>query len=494
MGQTLSPEQTPGAWEVRTISDRVVIAGGGVAGLATGLGLARTGRSVVVVDRDPLTAAADPDEAFRVQRRGAPQVRHTHGLLARLTSTLRDRFPDVLDELVGAGGVEVDLTHRFGDRVEGDEDLRVLLARRTTLEWALRRAAATQPGLTLMGEAAVAGLLADGHRVHGVRLETGEEITAGITVAAGGRRSGVPGWLAELGVALVEEQHETGIVYLTRWYRSRDEWDRVMGGDDLVKLGGDLGYLFYLAVPADRGAFSLTMAVMANDGDLRARLMEEGAFERAARALPLPSGLLDRLVPDGPVHPMGSLVNRIRRFLGPAGDPLVSGFHAVGDAHTCTNPIYGRGCSLALVQAVALTDAVAAHPDDPVARAQAYEEACGRQTEPWYHVSVHTDRGRRARAASGGAGSEAGASPIEQFFQLGGDDPLLGRAILRAVNVLATPEELINDPQVMTRVMELAAARSDDGATGPDGPHNQWARSGPSHDEMLQLAAPPPAA
>ena len=74
---------------------------------------------------------------------------------------------------------------------------------------------------------------------------------------------------------------------------------------------------------------------------------------------------------------MGGLVNRIRRFVGDDGRPLVLGFHAVGDAHTCTNPIYGRGCSLALVQAVALADALTAHPARTrSARAQAYEEAC----------------------------------------------------------------------------------------------------------------------
>ena len=38
--------------------------------------------------------------------------------------------------------------------------------------------------------------------------------------------------------------------------------------------------------------------------------------------------------------------------------------HAVGDAHTCTNPLYGRGCSLAMVQATLLADAVARHGDD----------------------------------------------------------------------------------------------------------------------------------
>ena len=75
------------------------------------------------------------------------------------------------------------------------------------------------------------------------------------------------------------------------------------------------------------------------------------------------------LEPIGGVRPMAGLLNRTRRFLDDDGAPRVLGLHAVGDSHTCTNPLYGRGCSLALVQALRLADALAAHGDDAAARA-----------------------------------------------------------------------------------------------------------------------------
>src|SRR6202034_1755639 len=134
------------------------------------------GYQVEVLDRDDLQATPGPDDAFAVERRGAPQVRHTHALLARLTVTLRRRVPDVLETLVAAGGVEVDLARRFGEPRDGDADLRVLLARRTTLEWALRRAAAAEPTVRLRSQAEVAELIGESTTVRGVRLASGEEL------------------------------------------------------------------------------------------------------------------------------------------------------------------------------------------------------------------------------------------------------------------------------------------------------------------------------
>lgn len=474
------------------ITAPIVVVGGGVAGLGAAVGLARSGFDVTVVDRDPLRVASSPEEAFALDRKGAPQVRHTHGLLARLTTVLRDRYPDVLDALIGAGGVEIDLARRFGDSQDGDEGLRVLLARRTTLEWALRRAAADEPRITVRDSTGVASLFGAAGQVRGVVLDSGERMAASTVVAAGGRRAGVVRWLADLGVTIPEEEHDTGIVYLTRWYRANDRWDRVMGGEEVVKLGGDLGYLFYLAVPAEEGTFSLTMAIGSSDSALRAQLTTPDGFDRAAAALPLPEGILSGLVPAGPVHPMGGLVNRIRRFVAGDGLPLVTGFLAAGDAHTCTNPIYGRGCSLALVHAVAVVDAMVAEPTDLAARLLAYEDICRAETEPWYHLSVQTDRARRrATAVEGSGGDPREPNPMERLLEIGSDDPIIGRAILRAFNVLATPQQLMTDPALVARVMELVAARSagDGAARSSLASAERWVRRGPTRDEMLELTA-----
>ena len=145
----------------------VVVIGGGVAGLATALQLGRAGHDVTVLERDDTPMPATADEAFEWNRRGAPQVRHSHAFLARLRNLLRDHQPDILEALLAEGATEM----RFGDGVPpemefepepGDDDLVMIACRRTTFEWVLRRAALAEANVTIRTGVAAVGLIAVG--------------------------------------------------------------------------------------------------------------------------------------------------------------------------------------------------------------------------------------------------------------------------------------------------------------------------------------------
>lgn len=434
----------------------VVVVGAGIAGLGVALLLARSGRRVVVLERDG--SGDDPGAGVGEDgvRRGVPQGRHTHGLLARLSDELRVRLPDVHDALLAAGAAELALPGVAGD-------FRVLLARRATLEAALRGAATAEPGLDLRAGVTVTGLVgapgtpgggahAPVPTVTGVRLADGTLVPAAAVVVAAGRRSDVAAWLAPLGVTLDEERRDHGLVYLTRWYR----YERPGEPPLEPRVFGDVGFCKYLAVPADGGLLSVSFCLAADD-DLRAQLVRPEAFDRAVDTLPDPVGFLrvHRGEPVGAVHPMGGLGNRLRRFTDGAGEPRVLGLHAVGDAHTCTNPIHGRGCSVALVQAGMLADAFGANPGDARARAARYEGACRTELEPWYRLSVMADQPRSAMSAE----MRQASVSLQALFGavVGGlvDEPLLVDACSRVINMCTTPEALFAEPEVMARAAAL---------------------------------------
>ena len=355
------------------------------------------------------------DDAFEWDRRGAPQVRHSHAFLARLRNMLRDQYPDVLEALLAAGATEI----RFGETLPptmtnfqlepGDEDLAMIACRRTTFEWVVRRAALAEGRVEFRTGVAVDGVLAhdDGGipRVTGVRLSDGTTVDSDLVVAAVGRRSVVPEWLAAIGaVDVPEEVDDTGIVYFSRFYRLRPGCEPPQRSG---VIGGDLGYLKYGVFAGDNATFSVTLATPTDDDKLRKLLADPEVFDTAARQLVAAREWLDgRAEPITPeVHVMAGLLNRWRDYVVD-GEPVVTGLIPVGDAVLCTNPLYGRGCSTAFWGAQLLADAVAACPDDLRGLALHYDAALREQILPWY--SRHGRAGRRSAPRGGRAAGRRG--------------------------------------------------------------------------------------
>jgi 2-polyprenyl-6-methoxyphenol hydroxylase-like FAD-dependent oxidoreductase len=446
---------------------RVVVAGAGIGGLAAAIALSRAGCDVTVVERDDTPMPDDVEGAFAWDRRGAPQVRHTHGFPALIRVILRDRYPDVLAALLDAGVGEVSIMPPVvppdAPTYERDAaDLQVLSCRRTTLEWVLRRCALAEQGVRFEVGVPVDGLLVAGPGapldVRGVRLADGREVRADVVVASTGRRDSVPGWFAEHDVTIAEEEHPTGTLYLSRFYRTAAGTDAPMGYQ-----GGRRAGLGFVVAGADNGTYSATLAVPSDDAELRAHLMDPDRYEAV---LPLFREMEPVVTRGGqpitPVQAMGGLVNRIRRFVGDDGAPLAHGFFAIGDAHTCTNPLYGRGSSLAVLQAVLVADALAAHDDDRGAAARAYEAASAERVEPWYHVSLMTDLAAGKPAEEKPVESRARASAPRLDLQTlrriaASGDPELSVLVAKTMSLLLTPQEVFGNPEVLERLGQAAA-------------------------------------
>src|SRR3981081_429586 len=148
---------------------RVVVIGAGVGGLGTALALSRLGHDVTVLGRDRTPMPHNRAAPLAWARRGAPQGRHSHAMLARLRNLLRDRYPDVLAALYDAGVTDWPLTVNLPPTIDdpspqpGDDDLVMLACRRTTFEWVLRTIVLAAPHVSLLDGVVVDGLLgADG--------------------------------------------------------------------------------------------------------------------------------------------------------------------------------------------------------------------------------------------------------------------------------------------------------------------------------------------
>jgi len=83
------------------LGEHAVVSGASMGGLLAARVLADFYGTVTVVDRDELPE--DP-----VNRRGVPQGRHVHALLARGAQIIDDFFPGILDELAAAGASVLD--------------------------------------------------------------------------------------------------------------------------------------------------------------------------------------------------------------------------------------------------------------------------------------------------------------------------------------------------------------------------------------------------
>lgn len=468
----------------------VVVVGAGIGGLGSALALARAGHRVTVVERDDVPMPASPHDAFEQwHRRGAPQHRHSHAFLARGRNVLRDREPDVLAGLLDAGATEIDFTAHPPPELRplapepADADLVGLACRRTTFEWVLRRHALSRPGVRLV-TGAVEGVLAEPGpggvpHVTGVGLAGGAALAADLVVDAGGRRSALPRWLAAAGAGPVPEwEQDTGIVYSSRFYRM------LVPGDDPAEHGlvvGDLGYLKYAVFPGDNGTLSITYGVPAADAELR-RVLRPGPFTEVAAHLPALRRWVEpgRCQPLGDVEVMAGLVNRLRHFVVD-GRPAATGVYAVGDGSVCTNPLYGRGCSLALAHAELLGDVLAGHGDDPHAAALAFAEATRTTIEPWYSASVAQDRHDDRPADDDGEGwADMGSIMRHGLLPAARTEPVVFRAFMRMWNLLGTPDAVLGDPAVVVRVM----AAWQDRANRPPAPP-----LGPERAELLQLLA-----
>jgi 2-polyprenyl-6-methoxyphenol hydroxylase-like FAD-dependent oxidoreductase len=427
-----------------------VVIGASMGGLLAARALADHYERVTVIDRDTLAAEGEP-------RKGVPQGRHAHGLLARGREVLEQLFPGLSEELVAQSAL-------YGD-VAGDvlwfnhgvylhnvrSGLVGLLVSRPMLEAGVRRRVRRLANLRLHEETNVLQPVFDraGRRVTGVLIEPRngtarpEAMAADLIVDTGGRGSRSPAWLEAWGYPRPrEESIQVNIGYTTRLYRRRPEQ---LGGKNAVIMAACRpDWRIGVALAQEDERWIVTLGGYFDDHPPS----DEAGYVEFARSLQRPE--VFEIVRDGEAlsEPTGYQFSaNLRRHYQELKE-FPAGYLVFGDALCSFNPIYGQGMTVAGTEALALRECLAAGERDVAAR---FFKVASRLIDIPWQIAVGSDLQHPEVQGKRTAQVRFINWYLARLYFAGQQDAVLATRFLEVANLMKQPQALL-EPRIALRV------------------------------------------
>ena len=425
--------------------NEAIVIGASMAGLLAARVLADKYHRVTILERDSLPSGRD-------NRRGVPQGKHTHGLLASGRETLENLFPGIGDELVASGAVPGDILRdavwfiERGCHCKAISGLNGLLMSRPFLEGMVRERVRKLPNVTFRENENVVGLGATRDRTHVIGVDTDHGILpADLVVDAAGRGSHSVKWLEKLGYSAPrEERVEIGLSYATRLFRRRS-----------TDLSGDMAAI----IPPEPFGTRRGGVMLAQEDD-------RWTVTLISHFGPPPPSELAGFIDFAESLP-ASYIHEVIRSADPIGDPAVTRFPAsvrrryeelerfpegylvFGDAISSFNPIYGQGMSVAALEAMELKAALRHGTADLAKRF--FKRASRVIDIPW-SIAVGNDLRMPQATGPRNVGVKIINAYIARMHKAAHADPSVAIAFHRVGNLLAPPPSIMH-PRIAMRVL-----------------------------------------
>ena len=425
-----------------------VVIGASMAGLCAAAALARHFQRVTVIER----GALDEGSAYR---KGVPQGRHLHVLLAAGLGALERTFPAFREQAITRGASELDIGDFGTVYLRGVLMPKVsighnsLLMSRPALEECVRDQLRKDQTVHFRTGTTVQALLGDAHAITGVRVASTdgslvEALSADLVVDASGRGSKLPTWLQGLGLAAApEDVVRSRVTYASCTIARKPQH---LGGAPawvMTPAPPQVRFGAALALEADRFMITITTYV-GEPGPQNYREMV--AY---AHSLPYPGlhELLQGAEPLSETTLMQDPLSRRRRYELLRRFP--AGLLALGDALCSFNPAYGQGMSVAALEGEALGLCLQ-RGRDGIAR-RFFAAAAKIVDAPWL-LATGADfqwpqvEGRRP------FGTALINRYVARVIETAGSDPMVAKQLFRVMHLLQAPNSLFA-PAILRRVL-----------------------------------------